>query len=133
MENAAEKTVTLVVYYTSTQPIATLELNAQDEHLSWLMDSMEVIPCGKYYCLRLSTSGEFRQARRIFPAIGQVNRHVRFRAFLRKKATKRPATSPVEATGQAAPLPSPMASIVAPAGFRFTWMKSFFKLTLNGL
>ncbi|MGV3539994.1 MAG: hypothetical protein ACO1OQ_09295 [Rufibacter sp.] len=131
MANSEKNTVTLVVYYNATQPITTLLLDKEDAYLTWLVDSLDVVPCGTFYCLRLANAQEFRQARRIFPTIGFINRHLRFRGVLRKKASKRQqqnttAASPDTSLSNTLPLAARLAAI---SGFRLEWIASIFKLS----
>ncbi|MBA9078186.1 MULTISPECIES: hypothetical protein [Rufibacter] len=136
MATTEKNTVTLVVYYNATQPIATLILDKEDEYLAWLVDSLDVVPCGNYYCLRLTCAQEFRQARRIFPAIGFTSRHVRFRGVLRKAAQKRisPSAAPEERTVVFQEQPTTFAvKLAAFTGLRFDWIKSVFKTSLTGI
>ncbi|MFB9863721.1 hypothetical protein [Rufibacter immobilis] len=134
MGKTEKKAVTLVVYYNSTQPISTLTLDPEDAYLAWLADSLEVIPCGNYYCLRLTNAQDFRQARRIFPLIGHTNRHLRFRGVLRKKAIQRvPAAAAVQQPQETYTLqPAFTPGLAAMSGLRWAWFKSIFQLSLNG-
>ncbi|WP_192821885.1 hypothetical protein [Rufibacter sp. LB8] len=129
-----KKDIILVVYYNSFQPIATLPLQEDDDYIAWLVDSTNAIPCGNYYCLRLTTAQELRQVRRIFPAIGRVNRHLRYRGVLRKKAQKRmttavPTANQFQETYTFQPAISSRAAAIL--GFKWGWVKSFFQLSLN--
>ncbi|GGK63622.1 hypothetical protein ACD591_00880 [Rufibacter glacialis] len=135
MQNEALPTITLVVYYRSTQPIATLPARSHDPALARLRECLEVIPCGQYYCLRLLDAREFRQARVLFPAIGNASRHHRFRGRLRKKAAKRPTTAPAQAFPLETYAPAPPLAARTPSGtsFRLDWIKAIFQVTLNGL
>jgi hypothetical protein len=134
MANAERNNITLVVYYRSTQPVSTLSLSTEDASLAWLMDSLEVIPCGTYYCLRLLPPGV--QARPPHssghwpsepePAIQGV---------LRKKAIKRIASAVPETAPQETYIQHPPFAARTATGttFRLNWIKSIFQLTLNGL
>jgi len=82
--------IAVLVYYNSTKPLTRLTLPDDDGHLAWLQDSMDLVACGPDFSLRLSSPADLRQLHRIFPQAEQTSRHLRFRGFLRKKATRQP-------------------------------------------
>ncbi|WP_205504488.1 hypothetical protein [Rufibacter psychrotolerans] len=132
MANQLETKIRLEVYYPSAQPIATLLLEPEDEYLAWLVDSLPVAPRGDHYCLYLANPREFRQARRIFPAIGGTNRHVRFRSLLRKKAQNRkPTPLPAITSWPLHPEPSAETRPTNAPGVSWRHVVSLFKLSLS--
>ncbi|WP_207435313.1 hypothetical protein [Sabulibacter ruber] len=132
MGNEKENQIRLEVYYTSAAPISTFWLEQDDEHFAWLADSLPVVPRGDHYCLYLNSPREFRQARRMFPVIGHTNRHLRFRGFLRKKATKRqPTPSPEISWQPSVQEAAPAISLTGTSGFSWRQIVSLFKLSLS--